>query len=89
MIKNYKNIIEKHQGNYPITFIVHNMEENIHLNMDNGQLKVDISKEFLEELDQKSVSYVLNDRKMEKLITKKKEEVEEEEQLEVELIEEN
>ncbi|CEN38598.1 hypothetical protein CCAN12_730095 [Capnocytophaga canimorsus] len=65
------------------------MEENIHLNMDNGQLKVDISKEFLEELDQKSVSYVLNDRKMEKLITKKKEEVEEEEQLEVELIEEN
>ncbi|ATA76279.1 DNA polymerase III subunit alpha [Capnocytophaga canimorsus] len=89
LIENYKNIIEKHQGNYPITFIVHNMEENIHLNMDNGQLKVDISKEFLEELDQKSVSYVLNDRKMEKLITKKKEEVEEEEQLEVELIEEN
>ncbi|MFK8302023.1 DNA polymerase III subunit alpha [Capnocytophaga stomatis] len=90
LIKNYKEIIEKYHGNHPISFVIHNNKENIHLNMDNGQLKVDISKEFLDELDQKSVSYVLNDRKMEKLITKKKEEIEEEEQhLEVDLIEDN
>ena len=81
LIRYYKEIINNHKGKYPISFVIHHHGENIHLPMENGQLKVDITEEFLDNLEKKEVMYVLNDRKMEKLFQKKQEEIEENEEI--------
>ena len=79
MIDKYKSLVSKHKGKQPVYFVVHHKEDNIHLNMDNAQLKVSINNAFLDELEAQSVVYNLNNQPLEKFIAKKVETQEEEE----------
>ena len=79
MIDKYRSLVSKHKGKQPVYFVVHHKEDNIHLNMDNAQLKVSINNAFLDELEAQSVVYNLNNQPLEKFIAKKVETQEEEE----------
>lgn len=77
LIEKYKMLFNKRDGKYPLSFMVHDATENIHLKMENGQLKVDITEEFLTDLEEKEVTYVLNDGSIKKIMQKKQDELEE------------
>ena len=79
MIDKYKSLVSKHKGKQPVYFVVHHKEDNIHLNMDNAQLKVSINNAFLDELEAQSVVYNLNNQPLEKFIAKRVETQDEEE----------
>ena len=61
--------------------VVHHQTENIHLNMENGNLKVAITKSFLDDLDNLLAQYNLNDRRIEKIVAKKAEETQDDEEM--------
>ena len=77
-IAQYQNLLQKHKGKQPICFVVHSDKGNVHLNMENPQLRVAITKEFLDELDALLAKYHLNDRRIERIIAKRVEETHEE-----------
>ena len=64
--------------------MVHHQTENIHLNMENGNLKVAITKSFLDDLDNLLAQYNLNDRRIEKIVAKKAEETQDDEEMAME-----
>ena len=49
--------------------------------MENGNLKVAITKSFLDDLDNLLAQYNLNDRRIEKIIAKKAEETQDDEEM--------
>ena len=83
-ITDYRDLLQKHKGNQPIYFVVHHQTENIHLNMENGNLKVAITKSFLDDLDNLLAQYNLNDRRIEKIVAKKAEETQDDEEMAME-----
>ncbi|MDO5104789.1 DNA polymerase III subunit alpha [Capnocytophaga sp.] len=84
-----KSLISGHKGGFPLSFMVHSSAENIHLKMENGQLKVHITEEFLSKLEESGIAYMLNDRRMEKLITQSKHEEQETDEMPEMELEEN
>ena len=83
-ITDYRDLLQKHKGNQPIYFVVHHQTENIHLNMENGNLKVAITKSFLDDLDNLLAQYNLNDRRIEKIVAKKAEDTQDDEEMAME-----
>jgi DNA polymerase III, alpha subunit len=84
LIAKYKDLLQKHKGKQSIYFVVHHHNENIHLNMENGNLKVAITKSFLDDLDALFAKYHLNDRRMEKIVAKKTEDTHDDEEMAME-----
>lgn len=84
LIAKYKDLLQKHKGKQSIYFAVHHHNENIHLNMENGNLKVAITKSFLDDLDALFAKYHLNDRRMEKIVAKKTEDTHDDEEMAME-----
>ena len=52
--------------------------------MENGNLKVAITKSFLDDLDNLLAQYNLNDRRIEKIVAKKAEETQDDEEMAME-----
>ena len=71
MTHTYTEIINHFKGNQSISFVVHKPSddptENIHLELENPQLRVAITKDFLDALDRQSADYILNGKRIQKI----------------------